>query len=325
MRPFNTRIVFMGTPEFAVAPLKALHDAGIVIAGVVTAPDKPAGRGKKLQISAVKEYALANLSCPVFQPDKLKDPDFVHSLKALNAQMFIVVAFRMLPEIVWEIPPKGTINLHASLLPQYRGAAPINWSIINGETETGLTTFLIEKEIDTGKILLQAEVLIAPEDNAGTLHDKLMETGSELLLKTITHISTGNIEAIEQSKFKVHSSELKTAPKIFKEDCKINWSKGAVEVHNLIRGLSPFPGAFTLIRLNQEEATNLKIFESKPINRQCNKPPGTILSDNSTYLHISTGNGILEILQLQMAGKKRISTGEFLRGFHKDINGIILE
>lgn len=324
MIPYSTRIVFMGTPEFAVGPLQALNAAGIEIAGIVTSPDKPAGRGKKIKSSAVKVFASKHLNSPVLQPGNLKDPEFIQQLSDLNAQLFIVVAFRMLPEIVWKIPRDGTVNLHASLLPNYRGAAPINWAIINGETETGVSTFFINEEIDTGNILLQSKVPIHQEDDAGSLHDKLMEAGAELLLKTITHISGENIEAIEQSKFIKHDAELKKAPKIYKDDCKINWNKKSEEIHNLVRGLSPFPGAYTSINLFENEHVQLKIFKSELLPEAHSHQPGTLITDNKTYMKIATTDGFLNIEQLQISGKKRMSTADFLRGIPKNLSNQLL-
>ncbi|MDT8431647.1 MAG: methionyl-tRNA formyltransferase, partial [Bacteroidales bacterium] len=259
----DIRIVFMGTPEFAVAPLKAIRSAGMNIAGVVTAPDKPAGRGKKITQTAVKVYAEKALDCPVLQPEKLKDTAFIGELAGLKAHLFIVVAFRMLPEAVWTLPEHGTINLHASLLPHYRGAAPINWCIINGEESTGLTTFLIDREIDTGKILLQEEMTIGPDQDAGELHDRMMETGAALLVRTIEQVMQGTVAPVPQEAFNIPADQLKKAPKIFKPDCRIDWSRGSATVHNLIRGLSPFPGAFTYLVEPGGEQSMLKVFATK--------------------------------------------------------------
>jgi len=301
------RIAFMGTPDFAVASLKALVENGYNIVAVITAPDKPAGRGMQLKASAVKEYALSQ-QLPLLQPDKLKNPDFLESLKALQIDLQIVVAFRMLPEIVWNMPPMGTVNVHASLLPQYRGAAPINWAIINGETETGVTTFRLKHEIDTGNILLQEKVAILPEDNIGTLYGKLMEKGAALLLKTVDGLINNTISEMPQPESSV---ELKHAPKIFKEDCQIYWKKKDVEsIHNLIRGLSPFPAAFTFLADKQ-----LKIFGSRFEKAITNAEAGTYDSDGKTYLRFAGTDGWLYALDLQYEGKKRMKVEDFLRGF----------
>ena len=254
------RIVFMGTPGFAVATLKAIVEAEYNIVGVITAPDKPAGRGRKIQESEVKKYAL-DKGLKILQPEKLKNPEFIAELESLKPDLQIVVAFRMLPEIVWQIPKIGTFNLHGSLLPQYRGAAPINWAVINGEKATGLTTFLIDKEIDTGRILLQKEVEILNIDSAGSLHDKMMIIGAELVKETVELIATGDFNAKPQEAFFANAEELKHAPKIFKEDCKIDWSRDASQIYNFIRGLSPFPGAWTSLKnLKTGKKINLKVF-----------------------------------------------------------------
>ena len=319
MKSYSPRIVFMGTPEFAVEPLKSLAQAGIEIAGVVTSPDKPAGRGKKLKSSAVKEYSQNHLSCPLFQPPNLKDPDFINALKSLKSDMFVVVAFRMLPEAVWKIPRLGTINLHASLLPQYRGAAPINWALINGENVTGITTFLINEVIDTGQILLQARVVIDPEDNAGSLHDKLMIEGSELLKKTVSHLYAGTIEPVDQKLFQIPENELKKAPKIFKEDCQVNWKSSCQEIHNRVRGLSPYPGAFTIISHPGAGDEQLKIFKSSMLIESHTHLPGNIISDNKHYVRVAAVDGFIDIIEIQAAGKKRMLIGDYLRGIHHDI------
>ncbi|WP_235903441.1 methionyl-tRNA formyltransferase [Taibaiella lutea] len=303
----SPRIVFMGTPDFAVASLNALIENGYNIVAVVTAPDKPAGRGMQLKASAVKEYALSQ-QLPLLQPDKLKNPDFIESLKALQIDLQIVVAFRMLPEVVWNMPPMGTVNVHASLLPQYRGAAPINWAIINGETETGVTTFRLKHEIDTGNILLQEKVAIEEDDNIGTVYEKLMQAGADLLLKTIDGLVNNSIPEMPQPE---SNKELKHAPKIFKEDCQIYWKKKDVEsIHNLIRGLSPFPAAFTFLADKQ-----LKIFESKFEKETINAEAGTFDSDGKTYLRFAAPDGWLYALDVQYEGKKRMKIEDFLRGF----------
>lgn len=315
--PMNTgiRIVFLGTPDFAVASLKALNEAGIEIAGVITAPDKPAGRGKKLQSSAVKKYAVENNIGTIFQPPNLKDTTFQEKLKAVNADLFVVVAFRMLPDSIWSMPRLGSINLHASILPNYRGAAPINWAIINGEKKTGVTTFFIEKDIDTGKIIRQDEVKIEKSDSAGILHDKLMVSGAKLLVDTVRAIEAGVYEVIPQNV--LITSKLKTAPKIFKEDCKIDWNKPAKEVYNFIRGLSPHPAAWTEITGNTVQPLQFKIFETS-IDKKDNKgsaAPGIVTYANKNTMKISCADGDLLIHVLQQAGKKRMKTDAFLRGF----------
>ncbi|MFC2090179.1 methionyl-tRNA formyltransferase [Bacteroidota bacterium] len=318
------RVVFMGTPEFAVASLHALSSAGLSIAAVVTSTDKPAGRGKKLQHSAVKEYALKELICPVLQPEKLKDPVFISTLQSYGADIFVVVAFRMLPWEVWSIPPRGTINLHASLLPQYRGAAPINWSIINGETKTGVSTFLIDQEIDTGKILLQEETEITCEDNAGTLHDRLMELGSKLIVKTIFNQMGDAVEPVDQEAFNIPEAALKKAPRIFKEDCKINWNRTGSEIYNLVRGLSPYPCAYTLLEENEETITKLKIYKAHMLDIPSTGKPGSLSSDLKTYIHVNTADTKIEILELQAPGKKRMEVKAYLQGNRMDLNTLFL-
>jgi methionyl-tRNA formyltransferase len=312
------RIVFMGTPEFAVASLKAICNENIEVAGVITAPDKPAGRGKKIQFSAVKQYALDHNIEPILQPNNLKDEVFIESLRKLNADLFIVVAFRMLPEAIWDMPELGTINLHASLLPQYRGAAPINWAIINGENSTGVTTFFIEKEIDTGNIIMQETVEITPDDNAGTLHDKLKIAGSELIIKTIHSIADGVYIATPQNNLAL-SDKLRPAPKIFKDDCKINWSQSTKKVLNFIRGLSPYPAAWTEIQGEGSKTLSLKIYDAKPVEEEAKTTPGdVVLSENS--FKIACKNGYLSIKSLQQAGKKKMLIEDFLRGFNEKNN-----
>lgn len=301
------RIVFMGTPDFAVASLDALVKSGSNIVGVITAPDKPAGRGQKLSESAVKKYAVEN-GLPVLQPVKLKDPEFLQALRDLKADLQVVVAFRMLPEIVWNMPPKGTINLHASLLPQYRGAAPINWAIMNGETESGVTTFFLKHEIDTGDILFAEKVSIGESATAGDLHDELMEVGARLLVKTVQAIESGEYQETPQDQV-IEGQELKHAPKIFKDDCAIDFNQDVNKVHNHIRGLSPYPTAFT--RLQDK---NLKIFGATVEHSEPGISPGAILSDQKTYLKFACKNGFISVTDLQLEGKKRMSVDEFLRG-----------
>ena len=298
------KIVFMGTPDFAVASLKALLDNKLNIVGVVTAPDKPAGRGQKISESAVKKYAVEH-GLKILQPVKLKDPKFLDDLRSLNADLQIIVAFRMLPEVVWNMPPKGTINLHASLLPQYRGAAPINWAIINGEIESGVSTFFLKQEIDTGDLLFSEHVTINPNDTAGDLHDKLMETGAELLVRTVTAIGQGNYKEQPQET----GAELKTAPKIFKEDCLINWNQPAEKIYNLIRGLSPYPTAYTHL-----QGKILKVFKAEKEETTASPETGTLVTDNKTYLKFACTDGFISALDIQLEGKKRLKVDEFLRG-----------
>ncbi|MFW0716788.1 methionyl-tRNA formyltransferase [Pedobacter sp. N23S346] len=298
------KIVFMGTPDFAVASLDALVQANFDIVAVVTAPDKPAGRGQKLNESAVKKYAVEH-SIPVLQPEKLKNPEFLEALKSYQADLQVVVAFRMLPEVVWNMPPKGTINLHGSLLPQYRGAAPINHAIINGEKESGVTTFFLTHEIDTGDIILSDRTPIGDDETAGELHDKLMVIGANLLVKTVTAIASGDFTEQPQPQ----SDELKHAPKIFKEDCKIDWNNPSAKVHNLIRGLSPYPTAFTM--LNEK---TLKIFKAEHENTEPAIAAGGFLTDGKTYLKFATKDGFIKLMDIQFEGKKRMLIEDFLRG-----------
>ena len=306
------RIVFMGTPGFASYMLNFLVEAGKNIVGVVTAPDRPAGRGRKPKASEVKVLAMAK-NLPVLQPEKLKDQDFLTQLKGLNPDVIAVVAFRMLPEKVWQLPPKGTINLHASLLPDYRGAAPINHAIINGDTQSGVTTFLIDEKIDTGKILEQEKIVIEKDHTAGELHDKLMILGAQVLNRTLTKIEEGNIQPVSQSE--LSNEQMRPAPKIFKEDCRINWDQPAEKVHNFIRGLSPYPSAITTLKMKGVKPLNMKIFLSKPLNKNEDMAPGTLLINHNT-LKVACNPGVLEILSLQAEGKKRLKTEDFLRGFN---------
>lgn len=309
----NLRIVFMGTPEFAVATLGALLMNGFNIAGVVTVPDKPSGRGRKITKSAVKEFAeFSNL--PVMQPSNLKDPEFITQLKQLNADLFIVVAFRMLPVDVWKMPPLGTINLHASLLPDYRGAAPINHAIINGETTTGVTTFFIDEKIDTGNIILREEVQIFTFENAGDLHDRLMKLGARLVIRTLSHISENKVHELPQTKLINIDESPKLAPKIHPGDCIIDWESDTVRIHNLIRGLAPYPCAKSWFK-GDSITISFKIFESQPEIENHQFKPGTIFSDGKHYIKISCRDGFLSIVSLQLEGKKRMNTIEFLRGF----------
>lgn len=300
----------MGTPEFAVASLRTLHESGFGIAAVVTTPDKPAGRGRRITLTAVKVYALQH-KLTLMQPPRLRDPRFTDALKAVNADIFVVVAFRMLPEEVWSIPPLGTFNLHASLLPQYRGAAPINHALINGETKTGVTTFLIDREIDTGQILLTQEAEILPGDNAGTLHDRLMVLGSSLVVDTARGLFAGTLKPVPQT---VRQGEvLMPAPKIFPADTIINWRDLAIKVHNRIRGLSPYPGALATIR-SGDKTIRLKILESR-VRSDIKTIPGTMIVAEKSHLLISCVNGAIEVLALQPEGRRRMTASEFLRGF----------
>lgn len=313
------RIVFMGTPGFAVSALDALVKSGADIVAVVTAPDKPAGRGLNLKESEVKQYAVSK-NIRVLQPEKLKDPDFVKTFTDLQVDLAVVVAFRMLPEVIWSAPKYGTINLHASLLPQYRGAAPINWAIINGETKTGVTTFFIEKEIDTGKIIGKREVEILPDDTAEILHDKLAETGSGLLVETVEAIQNGTCVPIPQDQLTA-GQNLKAAPKIFRDDCRIHWDKPISEIYNFIRGLSPYPGAWTLLN-TPEGAKTLKIYECKPVTSG-SAEVGKIGADKTSF-HISGTDGYISIQKLQLEGKKAMKADEFLRGV-RDINSLSIK
>lgn len=310
----NLRIVFMGTPEFAVATLGSLLMNGINVVGVVTAPDRPSGRGRKITKSAVKVFAEFSNLPYIMQPLNLKDSEFIGKLKKLNADLFIVVAFRMLPEEIWKMPPLGTMNLHASLLPDYRGAAPINRAIINGETTTGVTTFFINEKIDTGNILLRDEVQIFPFENAGDLHNRLMILGARLVIKTLSYISEKKIQAQPQTKLINQDEPQKLAPKIHPNDCIIDWNNDPVKIHNLVRGLSPYPCARASFK-RDSTTISFKIFESQPEIEKHNFEPGTIISDGKHYFRISCKNGFLNIVSLQIEGKKRISTVDFLRGF----------
>ena len=302
------RIVFMGTPEFAVASLDALVKAGYNIVGVITAHDKPAGRGMTLQQSAVKKYAVEH-NLKVLQPEKLKNPEFLAELKSLNADLQIVVAFRMLPEVVWNMPRMGSVNLHGSLLPQYRGAAPINWAVINGEKETGVTTFKLKHEIDTGDILLQQSFAIGENDTAGEVHDTMKEIGAELLVKTVKGLADGTLTDRPQTT-NHQPQTLLHAPKIFTETCKIDFNKSVNEVHNLIRGLSPFPGAFTTL-----DGKTLKIYKSEKQITALKTTTGNYETDGKTFLKFACANGYIEVKELQLEGKKKMTVEDFLRGY----------
>ena len=311
----SLRIIFMGTPEFAVESLKAIVEVGYNVVGVITMPDKAVGRGYKLQPSAVKQYALSK-GLNVLQPASLKDPLFLEELKALRADLQIVVAFRMLPEVVWNMPPLGTFNLHASLLPQYRGAAPINWALINGEQETGVTTFFLSHEIDTGHIIFREKTSILEEDNAGSLHDRLMAMGAKLVTRTVDAIVEGNISTLSQSELVDENAVLKTAPKIFSETCRVDWDRTATDVCNLIRGLSPYPAAWTELTTNEGEGPyRFKLFAAEMVVEEHSLPAGTIRTDNKSYLEVGVADGFIRIKELQMQGKKRMLTAVFLNGF----------
>ena len=315
MKKEDLRIVYMGTPEFAVESLRRLVEGGYNVVGVITMPDKPVGRHQDtLQASAVKQYAVAH-GLPVLQPEKLKEPAFLEQLRALRADLQIVVAFRMLPEVVWAMPPLGTFNLHASLLPQYRGAAPINWAVINGETETGVTTFFLRHEIDTGAIIRQVRVPIADTDNVGIVHDKLMEVGGQLVVDTVDRILAGDVHPVPQEEMP-DCGALKAAPKIFKETCRMDWQgKTLKQLHDFVRGLSPYPAAWTEMQDASGKVYSLKIFASEKEVGTPKEPTGTILSDGRTYLKVAVDGGYLHLTELQIAGKKRMRTEDFLHGF----------
>lgn len=304
------RIIFMGTPEFAVPSLKRLVDAGYNIVGVITAPDKPSGRGLQMNESAIKEYSLSK-GLKILQPEKLKNSDFLNDLKDLKADLQVVVAFRMLPEVVWNMPPMGTINLHGSLLPQYRGSAPINWVIINGEKETGVTTFKLQQEIDTGNILLQKKINIKDNETAGELHDEMKEIGADLLLQTINEFAKDKPKEIIQ--IEIQNLELHHAPKIFTETCEINWQKNADEIYNLIRGLSPYPTAFTFLKEKK-----LKIFNAEKEIKEIKEDAGNLITDNKTFLKFTCNNGYISVKELQIEGKKKMKVADFLRGWRND-------
>lgn len=309
----DLRIVFMGTPEFAVPSLRALVEGGYNVVAAVTTPDKPAGRGQKLHESDVK-IAARSLGLPILQPEKLRAPEFVEAMQALRPDLGIVIAFRMLPETIWAMPRLGTFNLHASLLPQYRGAAPINRAIMNGETETGVTTFLLNHEIDKGAILAQERMPILPEDNAGTLYDKLMHAGTRLVTDTVDRIAAGDIAPIEQQH--IDESTLKPAPKIFKEDCRIDWTQPGARIVDLVRGLSPYPAAWSgLRREDAAEETTAKLFSVRFSPADHRLPCGTVESDCRTFIHVACADGRIELQEIQLAGKKRLPVRELLLGW----------
>lgn len=304
----------MGTPDFAVASLSALVDNGYQVVGVITAPDKPAGRGRQLHESAVKKYAHEK-GLTVLQPEKLKDADFIQALKTLKADLQVVVAFRMLPEVVWDMPPLGTFNLHGSLLPKYRGAAPLNWAIINGDLETGVSTFKLQHEIDTGNIIFQEKVAIGPDDNVEVIHDTLMDIGARVVMKTVDALAEGNVKMISQSEL-VDKGYLPTpAPKIFKEDCLIDWYQNVASIKNLIRGLSPYPTAWTILKDSDGKQSDMKIFRVDAELAAYAIEPGSIYTDHKTFLKIGASNGWIVVKELQLSGKKRMDVQAFLRGF----------
>ncbi len=316
MEKKDLRIVYMGTPDFAVESLRALVEGGYNIVAVVTMPDKSVGRhGSVLQPSPVKQYAVAN-GLKVLQPVNLKDEAFVEELRGLKADLQIVVAFRMLPEVVWNMPPMGTFNLHASLLPQYRGAAPINWAVINGEMETGITTFFLKHEIDTGEIIQQVRIPIADTDNVGVVHDKLMVLGARLVVETVDNILLGKVHPVPQEQLMGAGAELRPAPKIFKETCRVDWTKPLKQVYDFVRGLSPYPAAWCeLVREADGNRQALKVYVAEKLFQPHQFKAGQVVSDGKTYLRVAVADGFLDIKELQLAGKKRMPVTDFLRGF----------
>ena len=323
MKKEDLRIVYMGTPDFAVEALRQLVEGGYNVVGVITMPDKPAGRGHKIQYSPVKQYALEQ-NLPLLQPEKLKDEAFVQALREWKADLQIVVAFRMLPEVVWSMPRLGTFNLHASLLPQYRGAAPINWAVINGDTETGITTFFLKHEIDTGEVIQQVRVPIADTDNVEIVHDKLMMLGGKLVVETVDAILNGVVKPVPQEEMAV-VGELRPAPKIFKETCRIDWKQPVKKVYDFIRGLSPYPAAWSELVSPEGEVVVVKIFETEKYirnegkrcrnSRGCFCKVGSIETDGKKYIKVAVPDGFVSVLSLQLPGKKRLKTDELLRGF----------
>ena len=321
MEKKDLKIVYMGTPDFAVESLRALVEGGYNVVGVITMPDKPMGRhGSVLQPSPVKQYAVSQ-GLKVLQPEKLKDEAFIGELQSLHADLQIVVAFRMLPEVVWAMPRLGTFNLHASLLPQYRGAAPINWAVINGETETGITTFFLKHEIDTGEIIDQVRIPIADTDDVGVVYDKLMRLGGDLVLKTVDAILDGNVKTVPQESVPL-SGKLHPAPKIFKETCRIDWTQGTKRIYDFIRGLSPYPGAWTEFHVGETVST-LKLFETQKIFADHALEPGAFVTDGKSYLHIATSDGYLNVLSLQLAGKKRMGIADFMKGYRHSADAFV--
>lgn len=313
MRKEELRIVYMGTPDFAVESLRCLVEGGYNVVGVITMPDKPAGRGHKLQYSPVKQYALEH-NLPLLQPEKLKDETFVEALRAWKADLQIVVAFRMLPEVVWNMPRLGTFNLHASLLPQYRGAAPINWAVINGDTETGITTFFLKHEIDTGEVIQQVRIPISDTDDVGTVHDKLMTLGGRLVVETVDAILNGTVKSIPQEEMAV-VGELRPAPKIFKDTCRICWNQPVKRIYDFVRGLSPYPAAWTELEFPGGEKLVVKVFETEKLIQPHDVQPGTVQTDGKSYLRVAATDGFVGLRSLQLPGKKRLKVDELLRGF----------
>lgn len=309
MEKKDLRIVYMGTPEFAVAPLKALVEGAYNVVAVITMPDKPAGRGMKMQASPVKLFAQEH-QIPVLQPEKLKDAAFLDELRGFRADLQIVVAFRMLPEVVWSMPPMGTFNLHASLLPHYRGAAPIHWAVMNGDAETGVSTFFLQQEIDTGDLLLQEKIAVGPNENTGSVHDRLMVLGAEVVVRTVDALLAGTVKPIPQP-----AGAVKLAPKLFKENTRIDWTKGSAELHDFIRGLSPFPAAWTEMLGEDGSVLGVKVFEAKPEIGQHDLKPGSLVVDGKKGLKVAVGDGFVRLERFQLAGRKALNADEFLRGF----------
>jgi methionyl-tRNA formyltransferase len=309
MEKKDLRIVYMGTPEFAVAPLKALVEGAFNVVAVITMPDKPAGRGMKMQSSPVKLYALEQ-HIPVLQPEKLKDEAFLEELRRFKADLQIVVAFRMLPVVVWNMPPMGTFNLHASLLPQYRGAAPIHWAVMNGDAETGVSTFFLQQEIDTGDLLLQERIAIGPDETTGIIHDKLMDLGAEVVCQTVDALLNGTVHPIPQP-----AGEVKLAPKLFKENTRIDWTRSSAELHNFIRGLSPFPAAWTEMHGKDGSVTGVKVFGASAETADHSFKLGTLVVEGKKVLKVAVGDGFIRLERFQLAGRKALSSDEFLRGF----------
>ena len=314
MEKQDLRIVYMGTPDFAVESLRRLVEGGYNVVGVITMPDKPAGRGHKLQYSPVKQYALSQ-GLPLLQPEKLKDESFLESLRAWQADLQIVVAFRMLPQVVWDMPRLGTFNLHTSLLPQYRGAAPINWAVINGDTETGTTTFFLQHEIDTGEVIQQVRIPIADTDDVGIVHDRLMILGGQLVTDTVDAILSGHVTTIPQEEM-ASGEALRPAPKIFKETCRIQWDSPAKRIYDFVRGLSPYPAAWSELHLPTGETLTVKVFETEKLPAAHSLTVGSIQTDGKKYLRVAVADGFIGIRSLQLPGKKRLAVDELLRGFH---------
>ena len=310
----DLRIVYMGTPDFAVAPLRALVEGGYNVVAVITTPDKPSGRGLKVNESAVKRYAM-EVGLPIMQPEKLRDEQLVADFKALDADLGIVIAFRMLPESVWNMPRLGTFNLHASLLPQYRGAAPINWAIINGDKETGVTTFFLKHEIDTGDVIYRDVVAIDEEDNAGTLHDKLMLQGGDTVVRTVEAIVRGEAAAVEQSAMYENECDLRPAPKIFRDTCRIDWTKNVGQVYDFVRGMSPYPAAWCELVDAEGKEVALKVYEVAKEPCAHGKECGTLVTDGKSYVKVAVEGGYVSLVEVQLAGKKRMPVADLLRGF----------